>query len=176
MSVYTLPEDPVDAFRVIYRLQDTTQRIILLNHHFNGMTYQEIADDLKLSIKSVFSQKREALQLLSEGLPLSEGEQELADYLSEYGYSLRRGGPSDGTVPDLIGLPGIHIECRRTEKIDINAAMMQSVHDAERFRDGMPVVFHRQNRSPWLVTVWLDGFMKLYRRETESELSSFLCR
>lgn len=45
------------------------------------------------------------------------GERELAAILQEYGYDCTRGGLlSFGEVPDLSGLPGIHIEVKRVEK------------------------------------------------------------
>lgn len=94
------------------------------------------------------------------------GEAELARILKEYGYKVIRGGSlSFGEVPDLVGLPGIHIEVKRVERLNIWEAMSQAIRDAERFRDGMPVVFHRRNRQPWLVTMSLIDFMKLYQRE-----------
>jgi len=44
----------------------------------------------------------------------ADGERELAALLREYGYPVERGGSlSFGEVPDLTGLPGIHIECKR---------------------------------------------------------------
>ena len=92
------------------------------------------------------------------------GERELAEVLHGYGYDVTRGGSmSFGAVPDLVGLPGVHIECKRVERLNVGAAMQQAVDDAERFGDGMPVVFHRRNRRPWLVTMQLDDFIKLYR-------------
>ena len=92
------------------------------------------------------------------------GEEELADKLREYGYTVKRGGSlTFGTVSDLFGLPGIHIECKRTEKLNIFSAMQQAIVDADRFKDGMPVVFHRQNRKPWLVSMRLEDFMNLYQ-------------
>ena len=42
----------------------------------------------------------------------ADGERELAALLREYGGSL-----SFGEVPDLVGLPGVHIECKRTEQL-----------------------------------------------------------
>lgn len=93
-----------------------------------------------------------------------DGERELRDVLQGYGYQVECGEPvSFGTVPDLVGLPGIHIECKRVEKLNIPEAMRQAVRDSERFRDGMPVLFHRRNRQPWLVTMRLDDWMKVYR-------------
>lgn len=63
---------------------------------------------------------------------------------------------------DVVGLPGIHIECKRVEKLNIYDAVEQSKNDA---RTGeMPVVMHRKNRKEWLVTMPLDDWMKLYER------------
>ena len=90
------------------------------------------------------------------------GELELAAILQSYGYAVRRGGSlTYGSVPDLVGLPGVHIECKRVERLDLSAAMAQSARDAERFHDGVPVVMHRQNRRPWLVTMMLPDFLQM---------------
>lgn len=35
--------------------------------------------------------------------------------------------------------------------------------DAQRFQDGAPAVFHRRSRSPWLVTMKLEDWIKLYQ-------------
>lgn len=93
-----------------------------------------------------------------------DGERELRDVLQGYGYQVECGEPvSFGTVPDLVGLPGIHIECKRVEKLNIPEAMRQAVRDSEKFRDGMPALFHRRNRQPWLVTMRLDDWMRVYK-------------
>ena len=93
----------------------------------------------------------------------ADGERELAAILREHGYTITRGGSlSFGEVPDLSGLPGIHIECKRVERLNIMAAMEQAVRDSEDFMDGAPAVFHRRNRSPWLVTMRLDDWLSLY--------------
>lgn len=93
----------------------------------------------------------------------AEGERELARTLAGYGYKLRRGGSlSFGTVPDLTGLPGIHIEVKRVERLNVPEAMSQAQRDSERFQDGAPAVFHRRSRSPWLVTMKLEDWMRLY--------------
>ena len=95
----------------------------------------------------------------------ADGERELAELLKEYGYQVER-GPSQnyGTVPDLTGLSGIHCEVKRCEQLRPYEWMQQAVDDSERFQDGMPVVFFRKNRKPWLVLVRLNDFMNLYRR------------
>ena len=94
----------------------------------------------------------------------ADGERELADLLRAYGYNVQRGGSlTYGSVPDLIGLPGIHIECKRVERLDLSAAIAQAARDAERFNDGLPSVFHRRNREGWQFTMRLDDFMKMYQ-------------
>lgn len=93
----------------------------------------------------------------------ARGEFELTELLQQYGYTVQRGGSETyGTVPDITGLPGIHVECKRTERLNVYEAMAQSIRDADRFRDGLPTVFHRRNRKPWLVTMRLDDWIKLY--------------
>lgn len=94
----------------------------------------------------------------------AEGERELAAILKDYGYQCTRGGSlTFGLVPDLEGLPGIHIEVKRVERLNIHEAMKQARRDADHF-GGLPAVFHRKNREPWLVTMTLDEWMQLYNR------------
>lgn len=94
----------------------------------------------------------------------ADGERELARILTGYGYDMRRGGSlSFGEVPDLVGLPGIHIEVKRVERLNVPEAMGQAVRDSDRFKDGVPALFHRRSRSPWLVTMKLEDWVGLYR-------------
>ena len=91
-------------------------------------------------------------------------ELELSRILQGYGYQVEPGEPvSYGTVPDLTGLPGVHIECKRVERLNVGEAMAQAERDAQRFSDGAPAVFHRRSRSPWLVTMKLEDWIELYR-------------
>ena len=91
------------------------------------------------------------------------GELELSRLLQEYGYNVQAGGAqSYGDVPDVSGLPGIHVEVKRVERLNVPEAMAQAVRDAERFQDGAPAVFHRRNREPWLVTMQLPDWLELY--------------
>lgn len=94
----------------------------------------------------------------------ADGERELAELLRAEGFEIGRGGTeSFGNAPDLYGLPGVHIEVKRVEKLNIWEAMEQAVRDAWKFRDGAPTVFHRRNRKPWLVTMLLSDWLKLYK-------------
>lgn len=91
------------------------------------------------------------------------GELQAAKVLKEYGYETRRGQQFSGANgdADVVGLPGIHLEIKRVEKLNISKAMQQSIQDA---KDGeMPVVMHRRSREIWLVTMPLKVFMVLYK-------------
>lgn len=92
-----------------------------------------------------------------------EGELELARILRDHGFGdSRRGQQYCGASgeADVTGLPGVHIECKRVEALNLDAAMKQAVRDA---REGeIPAVFHRKNRQEWKVTVRLEDFLDLY--------------
>ena len=94
----------------------------------------------------------------------ARGERELSNILKEYGYNTRRGVQYSGANgdADVVGLPCIHIECKRVEKLNIEKAMKQSMDDA---RQGeVPVVMHRKDRQKWLVTMSLDDWIRFYER------------
>ena len=99
-----------------------------------------------------------------------EGERELATLLRDrYGYKCRRGQQFCGSNgdADVVGLPGIHIECKRVEKLNIYEAVEQSINDA---REGeMPTVMHRKNHKDWLVTMTMEDWMKLYERRLHKD-------
>lgn len=96
----------------------------------------------------------------------ADGERELAAVLREYGYEIKRGGSmSFGEVPDLVGLPGVHIEVKRCEQVRLSEWMQQAERDSQHFKDGLPAVFHRRSREGWRVTMNLADFMRLYCRQ-----------
>lgn len=113
-----------------------------------------------------------ALMLLRETWGLAQmnsrrkgkvGELELSHKLQEYGFDTRRGQQFSGANgdADVVGIDGLHIECKRVEQLNINKALKQSETDA---RDGeVPVVMHRKNREEWKVTMSLDNFVKLWK-------------
>ena len=105
------------------------------------------------------------------------GERQLATILRGYGYDTRRGQQFSGANgdADVVGLPGIHIECKRTEKLNIDKALQQAIRDnyADELKQGIdliPAVFHRSNddhkkdstKGVWKVTLTLKDFMKIY--------------
>lgn len=90
------------------------------------------------------------------------GELELSRILRSHGYPVEAGrAQSYGEVPDLSGLPGVHIECKRTEALRLSEWMAQAEQDAKRF-GGLPAVFFRRSRSPWCVVMKLEDWIALY--------------
>lgn len=90
------------------------------------------------------------------------GEREVALLLRSHGYDARRGVQYHGGAdsPDVVGLPGIHIEVKRTERLDLYGALAQSIGDAGQ---EMPVVFHRRNDCRWVVIQPAEDWLKLYQ-------------
>lgn len=89
----------------------------------------------------------------------ADGERELSGILRKHGYKSRRGQQYCGTSgdADVIGIPDVHIECKRVEKLNIHTAMAQAVRDAR--LGETPVVIHRKNRTEWLVTMRLEDYL-----------------
>ncbi len=100
-------------------------------------------------------------------------ELELSRILQGHGYPVEAGrARSYGDVPDVTGLPGVHIECKRAEALRLSEWMAQARRDAARFGDGFPAVFHRRNRQGWLCTMHLEDWLELYRSYRPAEDSN----
>lgn len=97
----------------------------------------------------------------------AKGERELASKLREYGYDCRRGQQYCGANgdADVVGLPNIHIECKRVEHLNLYDAISQAKADAK--EGEVPTVFHRKDRCEWLVTMTLNEWIKLYKNNGE---------
>lgn len=91
------------------------------------------------------------------------GELELAKAINEHGYETRRSVQYNGQAgqADLVGLPGVHIECKRAERVQIADWMEQAVNDSK--GSEIPAVFHRKNGQEWFVTIRLTDFMRIYK-------------
>ena len=88
-------------------------------------------------------------------------ERELANLIRDtWGYQTRRGYVFEHQS-DVIGLPGIHMEVKRVEKLNVRAAMDQAKRESQIRCDGIPVVFHRKNYGKWKVTMELGDLVEL---------------
>lgn len=66
----------------------------------------------------------------------------------------------------MVGLPGIHAEVKRVERLNLYDALEQAKRDAQKSK-GVPAVFHRKNNHEWVVVMAAEDWFNLYR---ESEL------
>ena len=99
----------------------------------------------------------------------ARGEREFAAICREHGYDCRRGQQYCGSNgdADVVGLPGVHLEIKRVEHLNLYDAMAQAKRDA---RAGeRPVVVHRRNNCEWLVTMPVDAWFELFREWEASE-------
>lgn len=92
------------------------------------------------------------------------GELELAKLLTKlFGVQCRRGQQYSGLEGrDVVGLPGVHIESKRVERLNLIAAYDQACRDAG--EDDVPVVCHRHNLQPWFLTVAIEDLPRLVER------------
>lgn len=93
------------------------------------------------------------------------GELELCRELKKHGYNCRRTAQYNGkeldSKADIVGMPGIHAECKRVEKLNIDNAMEQAVRDCK--EGETPTVMHKRNSKPWLVTMLIKDWVKMHQ-------------
>lgn len=92
-------------------------------------------------------------------------ERQLASILRDQGYEARRTAQycgNTGDASDVVGLPGIHIEAKHQERMQLYDWMEQAKRDSNT-TGNMPVVFHKKNNAEILVTMRLDDFFTLYK-------------
>lgn len=89
----------------------------------------------------------------------SNAERELAKILQAFDLPVRRGYLMAGQ-PDLVGLLSIHIECKRAERIQMSTWLEQAIIASRKY-GGLPTVFCRSSRKPWLVTMRANDWREM---------------
>ena len=86
----------------------------------------------------------------------ADGEREVAALLSAlFGVEVQRGASPylpGWQAPDVFGLAGVHIECKRVQRLDLCAALRQARRDSG---GKVGLVLHRRNRETWVASVLL---------------------
>lgn len=92
-----------------------------------------------------------------------EGEREFSRLCRRYGFEKARRGQQYSGIEgkDVVGLPGVHVEVKRVERINVSKAMEQAVRDAK--ENEMPVVAHRKNYEDWKITMLAEDWFELYK-------------
>lgn len=92
------------------------------------------------------------------------GEREIAAILRAHGFDARRGTQTRGGQEEadvVSSLPGYRLEVKRTERLNIWAAIQQCDDDLDPADDDtVPVVVFRRNRSRWYACLPLEDFLK----------------
>lgn len=90
-------------------------------------------------------------------------ERHVAGLFKSEGYEARRGQQYCGANgdADVIGVKGIHIECKAVERLNLYDAIAQAKKDAK--NGDLPVVVHKKNYCKDLVTMEFSEWIKLYR-------------
>ena len=94
-------------------------------------------------------------------------ERTLASKFREHGYDARRTAQycgNTGDASDVVGLPGIHVEAKHQERMQLYDWIGQAKRDAEAGGENrLPAVFHKKNNCEILVTMTFEDFMHIYR-------------
>lgn len=97
------------------------------------------------------------------------GERELAHLLQTYGYPAERGVQYSGLKgnADVVGVEGLHIECKRSERVTEEDFIKQAERDARKGQ--IPIVMYRKNGEQWKALLRLDTFMAIWVELTEDQ-------
>lgn len=68
-----------------------------------------------------------------------------------------------GDASDVVGLPFVHMEVKRVERLNIYEAMNQAMQDSDAAgKHEIPIVAHRKNGFPWHVTMLAEDWFRVY--------------
>jgi hypothetical protein len=89
-------------------------------------------------------------------------ELEFASFCRDHGFDETRRGVQycgrNGNA-DVVGLPGIWSEVKRSETLRLHDALAQAAADAK--PGDTPVVFHRRSRGKWIAILPAGAFLEL---------------
>jgi len=91
----------------------------------------------------------------------ARGERSFSKLCRDHGWeNARRGQQFSGLEgEDVVGLPKIHVECKWVQALQLDKAMEQSIRDAQ---DKIPIVAHKKNYKPVMITMLAEDWFKLY--------------
>lgn len=93
----------------------------------------------------------------------AEAERTVAKRLQKLGHSDARRGQVFNHEPDIVGVPGVHIEVKNQDELVIHKAWQQSLGAAK--KDEIPVVIYKRgDRQPWMLLMRFDDYEELKER------------
>lgn len=100
----------------------------------------------------------------------ASGERELAKLLRSQGYEdARRGVQYNGMYgdADIVGVKGLHIECKRAEAVRDEVFLQQAERDSR--AGDVPIVMYRRNGEQWKALLRQDFFMAIWSELSDSQ-------
>lgn len=94
-----------------------------------------------------------------------DGELEWVNICKSYGFENARRSQQysgEGHTADVLGLPGLHMEVKRVEALNIQKAIEQCSKD--KADEDLGIVAHRKNNKEWLVTMTAVDWFEIYKR------------
>ena len=99
------------------------------------------------------------------------GELELAQLLRNNGYiNARRTAQhcgNTGGAPDVTGVDGLHIECKRVEQFRDDVSLQQAERDSR--AGDLPIVIYRRNGEEWKALTRLDTFLIIWDELSDTQ-------
>ena len=94
-------------------------------------------------------------------------ERMVAGFFKDWGYKAFRTAQYEGksgNCADVEGVPYLHIECKHCERMQLYEWMAQADRDNNASKEQkVPVVIHKANNKPILVSMHLEDFIKIYK-------------
>jgi len=109
---------------------------------------------------------------INSNLKGKRGEREWANYCKMRELNVSRTaqhcGKHDPNAADCVGLPKIHQEIKREEKLNIYKALCTAKeeaysHSKKTGKNLIPIIAHRKNNQKWMVTMSADDWINLYK-------------
>lgn len=99
-----------------------------------------------------------------------EGELELASLLRSQGYADARRSQQYAGInsdADVVGIKGLHIECKRAERVSDEAFIQQAERDSR--AGDVPIVMFRRNKEKWKALLRQDVFMAIWQELNDKQ-------
>src|SRR5699024_10044443 len=98
-----------------------------------------------------------------------------ANLCKKHGFDRARRGQQYSGIEgkDVVGLPNVHVEVKRVERLNLSKAMEQAMEDAG--DEEIPIVAHRKNREKWKITMLAEDWFEFFKKwsdKSEEEISS----
>jgi Holliday junction resolvase len=94
-------------------------------------------------------------------------EREIANILKNMGIKARRGQQFSGLEgEDVVTNLSWHVECKAVQNLNVQNAYEQSLRDSK--EGTTPVVIHKKNRKPIMITMRLEDFPEAIKQWQEA--------